>query len=38
MEVEPSRQMKKDKEVKEEKSVYSADSYLARVLKGPGPP
>jgi len=30
MEVEPSRQMKKDKEVKEEKPVYSADSYLAQ--------
>jgi len=32
MEVERSGQMKKDKEAKEEKSVYSADSYQAIFL------
>jgi len=32
MEVERSGQMKKDKEAKEEKSVYSADSYQAVFL------
>jgi len=34
MEVERCGQMKKDKEAKEEKSVYSADSYLAVFLAG----
>ena len=34
MQVERSGQMKQDKEAKEEKSVYSTDSYLAVFLTG----